>query len=205
MLLAIFELASEVAEGDLTALDSGLLRWMRGLTGEHGLAVDALRWITWLGNAPMLITVTALTCIGLLLTRRFGRATILLVGTLSGAGIVSLMKYVVARPRPVVVAHLTDYGDLSFPSGHAANSAIVYLAIAELVAQLVPGLRLRAAILSAAMLLAIAIGLSRLFLGVHWPTDVLAGWVFGASWALLCWTIGWWWRARMAHRGVTAR
>jgi membrane-associated phospholipid phosphatase len=94
---------------------------------------------------------------------------------------------VFARTRPDIVDHIVTVGGASFPSGHSANSAIVYLTLASLLTQVVRGHDTRRFVLVAAALLVTAIGSSRVYLGVHWPSDVLAGWSFGTLWAL-----GWW-------------
>src|SRR3546814_7587701 len=91
---------------------------------------------------------------------------------------------------------LVEVSSMSFPSGHSANSAIVYLTIATLLAQVVDTRGARNFILVAAGLLVAAIGCSRVYLGVHWPTDVLAGWSFGTFWALGWWALGAWIRIK---------
>jgi undecaprenyl-diphosphatase len=88
---------------------------------------------------------------------------------------------------------------MSFPSGHSANSAIVYLTLATLLTQAIRGAALRRYVVGAAIALVFAIGVSRVYLGVHWPSDVLAGWSFGALWALGWWAIGA--RIRLARAG----
>jgi len=99
-----------------------------------------------------------------------------------------LIKRTIGRARPDLVPHLVDVSNASFPSGHATNSAIVYLTLAALAAQVVRDRPTRRYLFGAAILLTGAIGSSRVYLGVHWPSDVLAGWSFGTLWAL-----GWWW------------
>lgn len=94
--------------------------------------------------------------------------------------------------------HWADVASLSFPSGHAANSAVVYLSLAVLASRAAPGRAPRAYLAGCAALLVVAIGLSRIYLGVHWPTDVLAGWSLGGGWACLCWAVA---RA-VGERGV---
>jgi undecaprenyl-diphosphatase len=99
------------------------------------------------------------------------------------------LKLVFERPRPDIVAHAARVFTTSFPSGHATLSAITYLTLGALLAGLHETLRFKIYFLSLAILLTIAVGISRIYLGVHYPTDVLAGWCIGAAWAAFCWSI----------------
>ncbi|MEJ1935526.1 phosphatase PAP2 family protein, partial [Nostoc sp. NIES-2111] len=99
------------------------------------------------------------------------------------------LKIVFDRPRPDLVAHLVDVRTLSFPSGHAMMSAVTFLTIGVLLARTSPRRRLKVYIVAVAVALTLLVGFSRVFLGVHWPTDVLAGWSAGSAWAVLCWLV----------------
>jgi undecaprenyl-diphosphatase len=103
----------------------------------------------------------------------------------------------VLRARPDLVPHLVDAGGYSFPSGHATSSAVVYLTLASLAGQVTPNRAARRYLLVVAVLLVGAIGCSRVYLGVHWPSDVLAGWSFGTLWAL-----GWWTATARARAAI---
>lgn len=164
----------------------------------------------WLHEAMVNITAlgsgTILSCVivavaGLLLVQRLWlTAGLVLAATLGGSAIAGQAKYWVGRPRPELVDHLVQVTGLSFPSGHATNSAIIYLTMAGLVAQVARERAVRRYVLGLAVVLVGAIGMSRVYLGVHWPSDVLAGWCAGTGWAAL-----WWWiaatvRARLADR-----
>ena len=152
--------------------------------------------ITALGGGTVLTLLVALT-IGLLLaSRHFLTAALVLGGTISGSLAISLGKAVVGRDRPALVDHLVEVASASFPSGHAGNSAIVYFTIALMVMQIVSRPAARWYIFGAAILLVGLIGFSRVYLGVHWPSDVLAGWGAGALWALAWWALGSWLRLR---------
>jgi undecaprenyl-diphosphatase len=101
----------------------------------------------------------------------------------------TLLKDVFDRPRPSVVPHLSYVATSSFPSGHSLMAAVVYLTLGSLLARLVQSARLKLYFLSVAVVLACLVGMSRVYLGVHYPTDVLAGWAAGLAWAVLCWLL----------------
>lgn len=156
-----------------------------------------LRDITALGDGNLL-TLLVVAVVGLLLVqRKWITAALVAAATLSGSMLVSWAKLHVGRSRPDLVPHLVDVSSLSFPSGHAANSAVVYLTLAAVACQDVQQRAVRAYVLSATLLLVGLIGISRVYLGVHWPSDVLAGWSFGGVWA---WS--WWWAGNRARRAA---
>lgn len=146
--------------------------------------------VTALGSVTVLTGVVAIVTGLLLVQRLWLTAGLVVAATLTGSIVAAQAKYWVGRPRPELVDHLVQVSGLSFPSGHATNSAIVYLTLAGLVAQVEHGRRLRTYTLAVAILLAGAIGVSRVYLGVHWPSDVLAGWCAGTGWAAAWWWIG---------------
>lgn len=141
---------------------------------------------TYAGNGNSLIAITIAAAAWLLYQGRAKAALLLLFATLTGRILVVLQKLWFARLRPEENLRLVEVSSLSFPSGHAANSAMVFVALALL---LPPDRRRKQAVWGAAAL-ALLIGLSRPMLGVHWPSDVVAGWAFGALWLWLCWTVG---------------
>ncbi|WP_294044279.1 phosphatase PAP2 family protein [Sphingomonas sp.] len=146
--------------------------------------------VTALGGGTVLTLVVAATA-GLLLVRRLWLTAALVVTATTLGGIaVAAIKAIFGRPRPDIVDHVVVASGYSFPSGHAANSAIVWLTVAALVSQVTRGHATRRYIAAVAALLVAAIGASRVYLGVHWPSDVLAGWSFGTLWALGWWSIG---------------
>ena len=107
----------------------------------------------------------------------------------SGTLVSLVLKSLFERPRPELVPRAADILTASFPSGHSMLSAVVYLTLGALLARSQPRKRLKAYFLLLGLLLTLMIGVSRVYLGVHWPTDVLAGWTAGASWAILCWLV----------------
>ena len=149
--------------------------------GDEVLARNAAL-LTWLGSIWILIPITLVAAIYLSFTRR-RRAALLLIATLGGRLLVELQKIIVGRPRPGVDEHLEAVQNLSFPSGHAANAMITYVAIALLVPV---RQRNRAIAVGIGLALALQAGWSRVALGVHWPSDVLGGWAFGLFWITIC-------------------
>lgn len=150
--------------------------------------------ITALGSGTILTSVVVAVAGLLIVQRLWLTAGLVLAATLGGSIIAGQAKYWVGRPRPELVDHLVQVTGLSFPSGHATNSAIIYLTLAGLVAQVTPRRVVRSYVLLLAVALVGAIGVSRVYLGVHWPSDVLAGWCAGTGWAAL-----WWWIAASAR------
>jgi len=153
--------------------------------------------VTALGGG-VILTIVVLLATGLLAVQRLWlSAAATLAASISGGLVVSLVKTEVARPRPDLVDHLVQVSNMSFPSGHSANSAIVYLTLAGLASQVTVSAAARRYILVMAIIMVGAIGCSRVYLGVHWPSDVLAGWSFGTLWAL-----GWWLATARAREAI---
>lgn len=152
---------------------------------EPWLALAAIA-LTQLGNGSTLIPLTIVGALWLLYRRRRFDALTLLIASFTGRALVILQKAWFARLRPEEDLRLVEVSSLSFPSGHAANSTIVYLMLAVL---LFDHPRRRRIALACAAVLSLLIGLSRLVLGVHWPSDVVGGWAFGLPWVLLALTV----------------
>jgi undecaprenyl-diphosphatase len=153
--------------------------------------------ITALGSVSVLTLITVLVTGFLLLERKFRAAGFIVGAIIGGTALNQFLKSCFNRDRPEVVPHLVEFSNSSYPSGHSMLSAIVYLTLASVAAQTVPNRWTRVYLISAALLLAFLVGLSRVIVGVHYPTDVLAGWIAGTAWALLCGTVASWLR----HRG----
>jgi undecaprenyl-diphosphatase len=141
------------------------------------------------------LTLLTLLVIGyLLLARRYRQALLVVIAVVGGTLLSSTLKGLFDRERPSVVPHLTTISDPSFPSGHAMLSSVVYLTLGALLAQAAGRRREHLFFIIAALLLTALVGVSRMALGVHYPSDVLGGWTAGTAWALLCWTVAWWWK-----------
>ena len=189
-----FALADEVGEGSTAALDRKILLALRNpadLSDPIGppWLEETMRDITGLGSVFTIVFVTAAVAAYLALTRKT-RIAAFVVAAVGGGEIVStVLKLFYQRPRPDLVPHGMEVFTASFPSGHAMMSAIAYLTLAILLARLDPDRRVKALVLFLGVLTTLLVGISRVYLGVHWPSDVLAGWCVGAAWAALCWFV----------------
>ncbi|HEX8440898.1 phosphatase PAP2 family protein [Archangium sp.] len=188
--LGFIALSDEVREQDTQHLDERVLLSLRRADspqvpiGPPWLA-EVARDVTALGSVSVLTLAVGAVGGFLVLVRRWRTLALVVGSTVGGALVNSLLKSLFARPRPTVVPHLTGVLTESFPSGHAMLSAIVYLTLGALLAQLTERRRLKAYLMGVALLLTLLIGLTRVYLGVHYPTDVVGGWMAGLAWALL--------------------
>jgi undecaprenyl-diphosphatase len=195
-------LADEVLEGETSHVDETLLLMMRNPT-DHSDPLGP-RWleelgrdITALGGMGILTLFTFLAA-GYLLMLGKRRAALLALLAIGGGFALSVMlKHGFDRPRPDLVPHFTYVYTRSFPSGHSMGAALTYLTLGALLARIHERRRLKIYFLTWAMLLTFLVGVSRIYMGVHWPTDVLAGWVAGAVWAFACWLAALW----LQHKG----
>jgi len=192
LLLLFLFLAGEVVEGDTLAFDTKILRALRnpadpskpiGPEWIESVLVD----LTSLGG-PVVLGLVVLAVVGFLLLqgrRRTGLA--ILMTSASGELVTQAMKHAFNRPRPTIVPHLRQVFSTSFPSGHAMESAVVYLTIGAMLMRVADRRATKLYILAVAMLLTAIVGISRVWLGVHYPTDVIGGWMIGLVWASICW------------------
>ena len=202
LLLGFIGIADEVGDGGARTFDQSLLLALRtadpadpiGPAWVEASVVD----ISALGGFAVLALLTLLAVGYLGVLRKWGDAALVLVATLGGTAISEGLKIGFARPRPDLVAHVVETSSMSFPSGHAMLAAVTYLTLGALLARAQEQRRVRGYILGAAIVLTLLIGASRVYLGVHWPTDVLAGWSLGAAWALVCWGAAAWLTRRAA-------
>ena len=189
-----FALAHEVGEGSTEALDRRILLALRNPNdlsdpiGPRWLE-ETMRDITGLGSVFTVVFVTAAVAAYLALSNR-RRIALYVVGAVGGGELVStVLKLFYHRPRPDLVPHGMEVFTASFPSGHAMMSAIAYLTLAILMARVDRNPRVKALVLSLGVSITLLVGISRIYLGVHWPSDVVAGWCIGAAWASLCWFV----------------
>ncbi|MBW8754188.1 MAG: phosphatase PAP2 family protein [Sphingomonadales bacterium] len=188
---AFLKFASEVMEGETLAFDRWILLALRRPgdlatpVGPHWLRL-AMSDITALGGFTVLTIITVCAACYLLAIRKIRTAAILAVSVASGMFLSSLLKDSFQRVRPDVVPHLVQVQTASFPSGHAMHSAVAYLTLGVLLADAEKSRGVRIYLMAVAIVLTLLIGVSRVYLGVHWPSDVIAGWCLGAAWAMLC-------------------
>jgi undecaprenyl-diphosphatase len=191
---AFLEIAEAVGEDETRALDEAILLAMRNPSDPADpvgppWAEEMARDLTALGGVTLIGCVVAAVAATLWLVGQRRSATLLVFAVVSGALLSLALKRGFDRPRPSLVPHETTVYTASFPSGHSMLSAVAYLTLGALVARVLPRRRLKAFVLGWALLFTALAGASRVYLGVHWPTDVLAGWSVGASWAVACWLV----------------
>lgn len=191
---AFLALGGEMREGETLALDRRILLAFR--TPGHPAQPlgspsfqEAMRDITALGGFTVLTLVTVVGALAFLLHRKLRHALVLVAAVLVAQVGSEGLKRVYGRPRPELAPHGVNVYSASFPSGHSMLSGAVYLTLAVLISSLEPRRAVKALVFATAMLVMTAVGLSRIYLAVHWPSDVLAGWCAGAGCALLAWSV----------------
>ena len=201
LVLGFALLANEVAEGETRSFDERILLLFR--TPDNPVVTigpiwikEAMRDITALGSTSVLTIIVA-SVAGFLAVMGMRHAGIMvLVSVLSGVLLSSALKAGFSRVRPELVPHDVAVYTASFPSGHTTLSAVVYLTLGALLCRTQSSAAVKTYILSIAAFLTVIVGISRVGLGVHWPTDVIARWLLGGAWALLCWFIMLWLQSR---------
>ncbi len=200
---AFVSIAGEVVEGDTKGLDRDILLALRSSTDVS----DPIgpRWVeefgrdvTALGGTGILIMLTTFVAIYLWISAKRRSMVMVVAAIASGFLMSQILKRTFDRPRPDLVPHGDYVYTASFPSGHAMMSAVTYLTLGILLARVEPRRRVRAFLIGLAVFLTMIIGISRVYLGVHWPSDVLAGWTAGAAWALMWWLLATWLESRGA-------
>src|ERR1700722_14145171 len=196
LLLAFGLLAEELIEGETLPFDRKLLLAVRqaGNPGSDRAAMAARSGTRHLGAwQPIVLGILLLAVVGYLLLTRMRAAAWLMLGAVSsGVALNSLLKFSFARPRPGLAVPAVRVLTASFPSGHATMSAITYLTLGALLARTHSEILVRIYFMTLAWMLTVLVGLSRMYLGVHYPTDVLAGWCIGTAWAMGCWVLMTW-------------
>ena len=201
LLLAFAGIAAAALGGHLQGFDRAFLLALRtgdahDPIGPHWVEIMFLD-LTSLGSYTIVTVITFAVTGFLLFDGRRGTALLVLAAVGGGTLLNNLLKYMFDRPRPDLVAHAVDVQTTSFPSGHAMLAATVYLTLGVLLARTQHRRSVRIYILALAAAITVLVGVSRVYLGVHWPTDVMAGWCAGAAWAAICWEIA----RRLQQRG----
>ena len=188
--LAFITLADDMAESDGRAFDQAVLTWMQPVAGEprgpwwlREAALD----ITSLGGIAVLSLFAVATVGFLLIQKKRLSALLLTLGLVGGVTLSEGLKALFERERPPAAYQAVETLNASFPSGHALMSTVFYLSVAVMLARAFPTKRLKTYVLGVGMTLAGLVGLTRVYLGAHWATDVLAGWCVGAAWAMALW------------------
>lgn len=186
------ELADDVTEGETRRIDERLLLAMRSpsdpadLLGP-GWVEEMGRDFTALGGTAVLVFIVLVAIGYLLISHRYRTAIYTVAAVAGGQLLSSLLKLGFDRPRPDLVPHESIVYTASFPSGHSMMAAVTYFTLAALLSRLDLPRRVKLYLLAVAIIVTLLVGTSRVYLGVHWPTDVLAGWLAGAGWAALAW------------------
>jgi undecaprenyl-diphosphatase len=183
-------LLDEVKTGDTERFDTWAVRVLAQWHGpNHRMLEEIGRDLTALGGIAVLGLFTLAVAGFLVMTRQFAAMWLVIVATAGGLTLSSTLKYLVDRDRPNLGEHYSVVYTSSFPSGHSMMAAVVYLTLGSLLMRLVRRRRVKLYFLLVAMILTFLVGVSRVYMGVHWPTDVLAGWTAGLVWAILCWLV----------------
>jgi undecaprenyl-diphosphatase len=197
------ELAGEVVSGETEEVDLALIMMLRE-GGETDNPIgpfwfeSLMRDYTALGGTGILVIIVLAVTSFYVIQGRYREMLFLLTAVIGATLLSIILKDVFGRPRPQLIPDGIYYTSASFPSGHALLAAATYLTLGTILAELMPRNRLKAFVLLLAFFLMILVGFTRVYLGVHWPTDVLAGWTIGSVWATICWLVFRWLRRREA-------
>lgn len=200
-MLVFVEVTDQVMEGGLHDAEQ---QWMRSLRSPDDPSQPlGPRWlqhvgldVSALGGGAVLTLMTLVVCGYLLIERRFYNVIFLLVAAVGGLVLNKFLKALFGRERPDIVPHLSEVSSASYPSGHSMLSSIVYLTLGVMLARSVKSRTLKIYFVSVALGLSFFIGLSRVYLGVHYPTDVVAGWAAGTGYAMICALAAYWLQSR---------
>ncbi len=200
--MTFIEVADDMTEADGQAFDGAVLHWMQPTAGEprgpwwlHEAAAD----LTSLGGISVLTLFAVIAVAFLLVQRKHLSAALMVVGLAGGVALSEGLKALFERARPPAAYQAVETLNASFPSGHALLSTVFYLTLGVMLTRAFPKKRLKAFVLGAAILIALLIGLTRVYLGAHWASDVMAGWCAGAAWAMALWLVAYAVQRRQAH------
>lgn len=190
LLLAFLQIADEMGDGEMEAFDRSILMLFRDPANPDSVigpswVHEMVRDITALGSFSLLGLFVFGVCVFLVLSRKRAAAVFVLVSVLGGTALSTVLKMGYNRPRPDLTT-MSEQFTASFPSGHAMLSAVTFLTLGALLSRFAPTYRLQVFSIVAALVLTLMVGLSRLYMGVHYPSDILAGWCLGSAWAMFC-------------------
>lgn len=190
--MTFVEVADDMTEADGQAFDQAVLAWMQPVAGEPRgpwWLREAAADLTSLGGISVLALFAVIAFAFLLIQRKNLSALLLVVGLAGGVALSEGLKAMFGRERPPSAFQAVDTLNASFPSGHALLSTVFYLTLGVMLTRAFPRAHLKAFVLGAAILIALLIGLTRVYLGAHWASDVFAGWCAGAAWAMALWLV----------------
>lgn len=201
LLVVGFIMIGNAVGGGIDSVDKDILLAMRDAPdnprGPHWFE-DGMMHLSAVGSGAVTGLVTLVSILFLLVSRKPRLALLLLVCALGTLVWMEVLKGIYERPRPTVVTHIDPPGGMSFPSGHSMIAAALYLTLAVLIARALPERRLRTFTVAIGAALALLVGVTRMYLGVHYPSDVLGGWTVGVTWALVCGVVA----RRLEKRGT---
>ena len=188
------EIADEVTEGETQPVDEWVVHSLRHANDPSNpigppWLEEAFRDLTALGGITVVVFIIGTVAGYLWIYQAYRSIWLVLSASLGGLLLSTLLKGMFRRPRPDLTPYLTQVANSSFPSGHTMNSAVVYLTLGLLLAQLSDRRRLKVYFITVATLLTVLVGMSRVYLGTHYPSDILAGWTAGVAWAGICWLV----------------
>ena len=188
------DLAEDMNQSGAQAFDLKVLTWMQPVPGAPRgpwWLKEAAGDLTSLGGISVLALFALIAFTFLMVLKKRLSALLLVVGLAGGVALSEGLKRVFERQRPPSLYQAVDTLNASFPSGHALLSTVFYLTLGVMLTRAFPRRRLKALVLGAAILIALLIGTTRIYLGAHWASDVFAGWSVGAAWAMLLWLAAW--------------
>lgn len=193
--MTFVEVADDMTEADGQALDHQILAMLRPYADDPGRPwgpwwlEEAAADITSLGGISVLGLFALIVVLFLLSQRKWLSSLLLTLGLVGGVLLSEGLKAVFERERPPAVAQAVETINASFPSGHALLATVFYLSIGVMLTRAFPRRRFKIFVLGVAIVLALLVGLTRVYLGAHWASDVFAGWAVGAAWAMALWLV----------------
>lgn len=195
--MTFVEVADDMTEADGQAFDWSVLQFLRPYPEDPGRAwgpwwmKEAAADLTSLGGISVLGLFAVIAIVFLILQRKRLSALLLIIGLAGGVALSEGLKALFERERPPAIYQAVETINASFPSGHALLSAVFYLTLGVMLTRAFPQRRLKAYALGVGVLLTVTVGLTRIYLGAHWASDVFAGWSVGAAWAMALWLVSW--------------
>lgn len=200
--MTFIEVADDMTEADGQAFDQAVLHWMQPVAGDPRgpwWLQEAAADLTSLGGISVLTLFALIAVVFLLIQGKRLSAALMVIGLAGGVALSEGLKALFERARPPAAFQAVDTLNASFPSGHALLSTVFYLTLGVMLTRAFQQRRLKAFVLGAGILIALLIGLTRVYLGAHWATDVMAGWCAGAAWAMTLWLAAYLVQRRQAH------